>query len=118
MSCGYIDGNIWCKAVVGLPSVAMRHRLSPMMDEDIDSFPRDRQRRVVCRMCGAALEVVVNFSGKIVWPVSPADPEFGTQAPSLRGDTKSVRVVCSADVMHACGYICQDGVLVKLAKKQ
>jgi len=90
-----------------------------MIHEDPDSFPgRDGQRRVVCRMCGAVLEVIVNFSGKIVWPVDPADPDFGTQAPSLRGDTKSVRVVCSADVMHACGYVCLDGVLVELANKR
>ena len=90
-----------------------------MIHEDPDSFPgRHCRRRVVCRLCGAALEVVVNFSGKIVWPVDPTDPEFGTQAPSLRGDTKSVRVVCSADVMHACGYICEDGVLVEVAKKR
>lgn len=86
-------------------------------DPDFVSAP-DRQRRVVCRMCGASLEVIVNFSGKIVWSVDPADPDFGTQAPSLRGDTKSVRVVCSADVMHACGYVCLDGVLVEVAKKR
>jgi hypothetical protein len=90
-----------------------------MIHEDPDFVsPRDRQRRVVCRMCGAALEVIVNFSGKIVWPVDPTDPDFGTQAPSLRGDTKGVRVVCSADVMHACGYVCLDGVLVELAKNR
>ena len=77
---------------------------------------RDRQRRVVCQMCGAGLEVVVNFSGKIVWAVDPNDPDFGIQAPSLRGDTKSVRVVCSADVMHSCGYACLDGVLVEAAR--
>ena len=80
------------------------------------SLERDRQRRVVCKLCGAALEVVVNFSGKIVWAVDPNDPDFGTQAPSLRGDTKSVRVVCSADVMHSCGYACLDGILVETAK--
>lgn len=79
---------------------------------------RDCQRRVVCQMCGAALEVVVNFSGKIVWAVDPNDPDFGTQAPSLRGDTRNIRVVCSADVMHSCGYVCLDGVLVESAKKR
>ena len=89
-----------------------------MVQQDQDALSgRDHQRRVVCRMCGAALEVIVNFSGKIVWSVDPTDPDFGTQAPSLRGDTKSVRVVCSADVMHACGYVCRDGLLVELAKK-
>ena len=90
-----------------------------MIHEDPDFLSAsDGQRRVVCRMCGAALEVIVNFAGKIVWPVDPADPDFGTQVPSLRGDTKSVRVVCSADVMHACGYVCLDGVLVELANKR
>jgi len=77
----------------------------------------NQQRRVVCKSCGAALEVVVNFSGKIVWAVDPDDPDFGSQAPSLRGDTKSVRVVCSADVMHSCGYVCLDGVLVEAASR-
>ena len=77
----------------------------------------DSARRVVCQMCGAALEVIVNFSGKIVWAVDPNDADFGTQTPSLRGDTKNVRVVCSADVMHSCGYTCQEGILVKAGKK-
>ena len=75
-----------------------------------------RQRRVVCKSCGASLEVVVNFSGKIVWPVDPHDPDFGSQVPDLRGETKNIRVVCSADVMHTCGYVCFDGVLVEAAK--
>ena len=79
---------------------------------------RNSPRRVVCQMCGAALEVIVNFSGKIVWAVDPNDPDFGTQTPSLRGDTKNVRVVCSADVMHSCGYACQDGILVESRKKR
>ena len=78
---------------------------------------QDNPRRVVCQMCGAALEVIVNFSGKIVWAVDPNDPDFGTQTPSLRGDTKNVRVVCSADVMHTCGYACQDGILIESKKK-
>jgi hypothetical protein len=73
----------------------------------------NRQRRVVCKLCGAALEVVVNFSGKIVWAVDPADPDFGVQTPSLRGDPESARVVCSADVMHSCGYVCLDGIIVE-----
>jgi hypothetical protein len=78
----------------------------------------DRQRRVVCKLCGAALEVIVNFSGKIVWAIDPNDPDFGTQPPSLRGDTRNIRVVCSADVMHSCGYVCLDGVLVETGKKR
>ena len=89
-----------------------------MTDEPPDGLlDPGRQRHVVCQMCGAALEVVVNFSGKIVWAVDPNDSDFGTQAPSLRGDTKSVRVVCTADVMHSCGFACLDGVLVESAKK-
>ena len=78
---------------------------------------RGSPRRVVCKMCGAALEVIVNFSGKIVWAVDPNEADFGTQAPSLRGDTKDIRVVCSADVMHSCGYVCQDGILVEGKKR-
>jgi len=60
----------------------------------------------------------ISVGGKIVWAIDPNDPDFGTQAPSLRGDTKSIRVVCSADVMHSCGYACLDGVLVESAKKR
>jgi hypothetical protein len=90
-----------------------------MIHEIPDPSPRHgRQRHIVCQLCGAALEVVVNFSGKIVWAVDPNDPDFGTQAPTLRGDTKNIRVVCSADVMHACGYGCLDGVLVESAKQR
>ena len=63
-------------------------------------------------------EVVVSFTGKIVWSIDPNDPNFGTQVPSLRGETKGVRVVCSADIMHACGFVCLDGVLREAAKKQ
>ena len=82
-----------------------------------DPLSDECPRPVVCRMCGAALEVVVSFNGKIVWAVDPNDPDFGSQVPSLRGETKSVRVVCTADVMHACGYICVDGVLVEPRKR-
>ena len=70
-------------------------------------------RRVVCRACGASLEVIVNFMGKIVWSVNPENPDFGAEQPSLRGESNKIRVVCSADVMHPCGYKCVDGVLVQ-----
>lgn len=86
-----------------------RKASEPSQDQD-----SERQRRVVCKSCGAALEVVVSFAGKIVWAVDPNAPDFGSQVPSLRGDTKNIRVVCSADVMHSCGYICLDGVLVEV----
>jgi len=72
----------------------------------------------ICGMCGAALEVVVNFSGKIVWAVDPNNPDFGSRVPSLRGDIKGVRVVCTADVLHSCGFVCVDGVLMESAKKR
>lgn len=68
---------------------------------------------IVCKACGAALEVVVHFTGKIVWAVNPVSPEFGSDQPVLRGETKNARVVCSADVMHPCGYACVDGVVVE-----
>jgi hypothetical protein len=74
-------------------------------------------RRFVCKACGAVLEVVVNFAGKIVWPVNPENPDFGAEQPSLRGESKNIRVVCTADVMHSCGYACVDGVLVDSAKR-
>ena len=69
---------------------------------------------VVCHACGASLEVVVNFTGKIVWSVNPESPDFGAEQPSLRGESNNIRVYCSADVMHACGYKCVDGVLVEI----
>jgi len=93
------QGNIDCSG--------MEHEAQASQPES------ERPRRVVCKLCGAALEVVVSFSGKIVWPVDPDRPDFGAESPMLRGDTKSIRVVCSADVMHACGYSCIDGVLVE-----
>ena len=68
---------------------------------------------VVCRACGARLEVVVHFNGKIVWTVDPGNPDFSGQQPVLRGETKRIRVVCSADVLHESGYLCVDGVLVE-----
>jgi hypothetical protein len=71
-------------------------------------------RRVVCRACGASLEVVVNFAGKIVWSVNPENPDFGAEQPSLRGESKNICVLCSADMMHACGYKCVNGVLVEI----
>jgi hypothetical protein len=79
-------------------------------------FLQNEPRRVVCTSCGARLEVLVNFKGKIVWPVDPENPDFGTEQPELRGDTSTIRVVCSADVMHSCGYVCVDGALVEAKK--
>jgi len=72
--------------------------------------------RAVCASCGARLEIVVNFEGKIVWTIDPDNPDFGSQQPSLRGETGSVRVVCSADVLHNCGFTCVNGVLVEAKK--
>ena len=69
--------------------------------------------KVVCRACGARLEVVVHFNGKIVWAVDPGNPDFSGEQPVLRGETKRIRVVCSADVLHESGYLCVDGVLVE-----
>ena len=68
---------------------------------------------VVCRACGARLEVVVHFNGKIVWTVDPRNPDFSGQQPVLRGETKRIRVVCTADVLHESGFLCVDGVLVE-----
>ena len=87
-----------------------------MNGPDLDDC--ERPQPVICRMCGAALEVVVKFSGKIVWAVDPNNPDFGTRAPSLRGDVKGVRVVCTADVLHSCGFVCVDGVLMESAKNR
>lgn len=90
-----------------------------MPQGDLDDFTRvEPTRRFVCRACGAALEVVVNFTGKIVWSVDPENPDFGSEQPTLRGESENVRVVCTADVMHPCGYVCIDGVLVESTKRR
>jgi hypothetical protein len=71
------------------------------------------EEKVSCRACGAHLEVIVDFSGKIVWPIDPENPDFSGEQPVLRGETKKIRVVCSADVLHECGYLCVDGILAR-----
>lgn len=71
----------------------------------------------LCKACGAELEVTVNFKGKIVWKINPGNPDFGSEQPTLRGESSRIRVVCTADVMHACGYICVDGILVEAGKQ-
>ena len=38
---------------------------------------------VMCRACGAQLEVRVGFTGKVVWTVNPAKPDFGGDVPEL-----------------------------------
>ena len=89
---------------------------SQLSTRSLLDFPQDEPRPVVCMSCGARLEVLVNFKGKIVWPVDPDNPDFGTEQPELRGDASNIRVVCSADVMHSCGYVCVDGALVEAKK--
>ena len=65
----------------------------------------------VCKACGAQLEVLVYFKGKIVWSVEPGNPSFGSEQPSLRGETDKIKVVCTADIFHDCGYYLIDGNL-------
>lgn len=78
----------------------------------------NKDRRFLCKACGAGLEVTVNFKGKIVWEINPENPDFGSEQPTLRGESSHVRVVCAADVMHACGYICVEGILVEVEKQE
>lgn len=72
-----------------------------------------RPRSFVCQACGAPLEVVVHFNGRIVWPVEPGNPEFGEEQPFLRGETRKVSVVCTADIFHSSGYRVVDGLLAE-----
>ena len=74
-------------------------------------------RRFLCKACGAGLEVAVNFRGKIVWKIDPENPDFGSEQPALRGESSHIRVVCTADVMHECGYLCVDGIIVEGEKR-
>jgi hypothetical protein len=82
-----------------------------------DSFQRNPRPgspgTFVCKACGAPLEVVVHFNGRIVWPVEPGNPEFGAEQPFLRGETQKVSVVCTADIFHSSGYCVVDGVLAE-----
>jgi hypothetical protein len=78
---------------------------------------RNQQQRFLCRACGAELEVTVNFKGKIVWRIDPENPDFGSEQPTLRGESSHIRVVCTADVMHDCGYICVNGILLEKEKR-
>ncbi len=59
---------------------------------------------IVCRACGAQLEVKVRFRGKIVWVVDPGEPDFGVAEPELRGDSGDPSLVCSADSLHSTGF--------------
>jgi hypothetical protein len=79
---------------------------------------READRRFLCKACGAELEVIVNFKGKIVWKIDPENPDFGSEQPTLRGESSHVRVVCSADVMHASGYICVEGILTEVEEQK
>ncbi len=81
---------------------------------DFPSSPRPGSPgRFVCQACGARLEVVVHFNGRIVWPVEPGNPEFGEEQPYLRGETRKVSVVCTADIFHSSGYCVEDGALAE-----
>jgi hypothetical protein len=75
-------------------------------------------QKFLCKACGAGLEVIVNFKGEIVWKIDPKNPDFGSEQPTLRGESSHIRVVCTADVIHPCGYICVEGVLVEVAKQK
>jgi hypothetical protein len=79
---------------------------------------RNPDRGFLCKACGAGLEVTVNFKGKIVWKIDPENPDFGSEQPTLRGESSHIRVVCTADVMHACGYTCLEGILVEAEKQK
>ncbi len=88
-----------------------------MSESDWGVFPGNRRPggpgTFVCKACGAQLEVVVHFNGRIIWPVEPGNPEFGSDQPFLRGETRKVQVVCTADIFHSCGYCVVDGVLTE-----
>jgi len=96
--------------------MAGQDSVSELSTRTLLDFLENEPRRVVCMSCGARLEVLVNFKGKIVWPVDPDNPDFGAEQPELRGDASNIRVVCSADVMHSCGYVCVNGALVEAKK--
>ena len=69
----------------------------------------DDENEIVCRACGAQLEVQVRFRGKVVWTVDPSEPDFGVGEPELRGDSSDPRLVCSADSLHSTGFQLVDG---------
>ena len=65
-----------------------------------------------CRLCRAALEVRVDFKGKVIWTVDPGDPDFGNKEPELRGKYKEPTLVCSADPLHDTGFKLVEGEIV------
>ncbi len=65
--------------------------------------------RLECRLCRAALEVRVGFTGKLVWTVDPDDPDFGNKEPELRGKHEEPTLVCSADPLHDTGFKLVEG---------
>ncbi len=65
-----------------------------------------------CRLCRAALEVRVDFNGKVIWTVDPGDPDFGNREPELRGKSKEPTLVCSADPLHDTGFKLVAGEIV------
>ena len=67
------------------------------------------ESEIVCRSCGAQLEVRVRFRGKVVWVVDPAQSDFGAAEPELRGDSGDPALVCSADSLHPTGFQLVDG---------
>ena len=60
----------------------------------------------------------MHFNGRIVWPVEPGNPEFGEEQPFLRGETRKVAVVCTADIFHSSGYCVEDGVLAETGEER
>lgn len=66
----------------------------------------------LCRACGAQLEVRVGFTGKVVWTVNPANPDFSGDVPELRGNYREAKLICSADVLHTTGSKLIDGEIV------
>jgi len=98
---------------VGLRAERKSKRINGVLQLRKVQYSSGSAGKVVCRACGAQLEVVVHFSGKVVWPVDPENRDFSGEQPVLRGETKRIRVVCSADVLHDSGYLCVDGVLVE-----
>ncbi len=65
--------------------------------------------RLECRLCRAALEVRVDFRGKVIWTVDPDDPDFGNKEPELRGKHEEPTLVCSADPLHDTGFKLVEG---------
>ena len=94
-------GNRSVTASTGQPAPCPQPHIATMATIGADE---QAAPRLECRLCRAALEVRVGFTGKVIWTVDPDDRDFGNKEPELRGKHEEPTLVCSADPLHDTGF--------------